>query len=347
MLSDLRVSIGHTWLFSTREGAPTVSTDSRGYRDLVNGLKSGAPYTGFGLPWPPYRSRFWGRLFGDYMSAPSYDLVGGLMPLHLDRLVEPQLVISASGAAAMFIDSSEAFLHPFAVTTLLHLRLEGEQPWQTDNQAAAFLYELLRGPVDGQPSRQVRDGVQVTAIPGLPTQNADGQASEYRRAPEFEFTLLSGRHEDGDSAEDSYRLASLYRKQASDKSQPMNTEGSAISVTDRCAGMLMPAQAISDQRISCVHHNMTTLLAYMQSLAAVVPGQPTESCKWFRARAALVLNHLYRRAPLPALQGIYKSRLAGMWIDHLGLSTAINQVNAQEAPPPPDLPEAVSDPNGR
>jgi hypothetical protein len=340
VLSDLRVSVGRTWLFSTQAGAPTVSADNRGYRDVVKGLQGGTSGTGPWLPWPPYRSRFWGYLFGDYLSTSSYDLVGGLLPLHRG-LSAPEYVTSASGAALMFVDSSEAFLHPFAVTTLLHLRLEGEQPWQTDSQAAAFLDDLMRARTDPQSPGQVRDGVPVTAIAGLPAQDADGQAAGYRQAREFAFTLLSGRHQDGDSAADSYRLASLYRKQASDKSRPMNTQGSAISVTDRCAGMLMPAQSMDDQRIACVHHNMATLLAYLQNLGAVLPGQPTESCKWFRARAALLLNHLYRRAPLPDIQGIYKSRLAGMWIDHLGLSPSINQVNAQAAAPPPDLPAAA------
>jgi hypothetical protein len=77
----------------------------------------------------------------------------------------------------------------------------------------------------------------------------------------------------------------------------------------------------------------------MESLAAVVvTEQATESCRWFQRQAALMLNHLYRREPLPIVNGIYKSRVAEMWINHRNLAPAINRVNAQTQPSPPTLP---------
>jgi hypothetical protein len=338
VLSDIRLSVGQTWLFS-RGSTPTVSTDNRGYRDVVKSLKSGEPPVGFKLPWPLYRSTLWGNLFGvAYMSIGSYQLVSGLLPLLLDELVKPQTLNSATGAPIAFVYSSEALFHPFAVTTVLHVRILGQQqPWQTDADAVTFLEQVRSCPVDGQPSWQVRDGVPLSKIPGLPAKDAEGKDAAHSQASQTRFMLLSALHQDGDPAADSYRLASLYKKKASNQSQPMNTEGSAISVTDRSAGMLMPADVIWDKRLQCIHHNMSTLLAYIQNLAAVLPGQPTQQCKWFQGRAALLLNHLYRRATFSDINGIYKSRLAGMWIDHLSLNGAINQLTAREVPPPPTI----------
>ena len=59
---------------------------------------------------------------------------------------------------------------------------------------------------------------------------------------------------------------------------------------------------------------------------------------WYQRQAALQLNHLYRREPLPLVNGIYKSRVAEMWIKHRDLAAAINQVNAKAQSPPPALP---------
>jgi hypothetical protein len=77
----------------------------------------------------------------------------------------------------------------------------------------------------------------------------------------------------------------------------------------------------------------------MENLAAVVQAEKvTDACDWFQPRAALMLNHLYRRAPLPEVNGIYKSRVAKMWIRHQDLVPHINRVNADAQQPPPTLP---------
>src|SRR6185437_3721933 len=116
----------------------------------------------------------------------------------------------------------------------------------------------------------------------------------------------------------------------------MNTDYTRVSVTGRHVGMLVPR--ITVRRAECLHHNITTLLACMENLAAVVrTEQVTEACDWFQGKAALMLNHLYRRAPLPTVNGIYKSRVAEMWIRHQGLVPHINRVNANAQQPPPAL----------
>jgi hypothetical protein len=136
-----------------------------------------------------------------------------------------------------------------------------------------------------------------------------------------------------------YQLASLYQKTAADKSQPMNTDLSAISVTDRRVGVLMPDQEPARSHLGCLHHNLCALLACTENMAAVVGTPPTLAATWFQRRAALLLNCLHRRTPLP-LPGfgrIYKSRLAQMWIDHSGLAAAINQINTEAEEPVPAL----------
>jgi hypothetical protein len=100
--------------------------------------------------------------------------------------------------------------------------------------------------------------------------------------------------------------------------------------------MLLPERGRS--RLECLHHNIAMLLACMENCAAVVGRPGTEAAGWFQQQAALLLNYLYRRAPLPGADGIYKSRAAEMWIEHRGLASAINQVNAQAGTPPPELP---------
>jgi hypothetical protein len=60
--------------------------------------------------------------------------------------------------------------------------------------------------------------------------------------------------------------------------------------------------------------------------------------EWFQGRTALILNHLYRRAPMPETNGIYKSQVAELWIAHLGLQAAMNAITASESRPPPVLP---------
>jgi len=87
------------------------------------------------------------------------------------------------------------------------------------------------------------------------------------------------------------------------------------------------------------YRRVCTLLACIQNIAAVVGPQPTRAADWFQRQAALLLNCLYRRRPLPldGFGSIYKSRVAQLWIDHTELADAINQVNARADQPVPVL----------
>ena len=234
-----------------------------------------------------------------------------------------------------YVQDCEAFLHPFAVTTVLHLVVWSGLP---DGREASVLDGLLRLALEGEPSRQVRDGIPLPEGPPFPAAtDADGKLARFEQVSGF--VSLSAIHETEDPGPLSYRLASLYQKTATNKSKPMNTDYTAVSVTDRHVGMLVPRVPVR-RAAECLHHNITTLLACMENLAAVVvTEQVTEACDWFQRQAALMLNHLYRREPLPKVNGIYKSRVAEMWIQHRGdLVPAINRVNADAQPPPPALP---------
>jgi hypothetical protein len=339
VLQDMRVSIGRTWRFVTPAGAVTVAQDLAGYRHHLDDLKSRPFERGFGLPWPPYRSTLWGYIFGEaYRNTRTKLLVAALLPLLLENMIESRMLNSGTSMPFASLDSAEALLHPFAVTTILHLSLPGSEPWSAEGQAASLFDDLMRHPLTADQPGQVRDGMPLSLLPGLASQDADGHSAGFE--PTGGFAVLSGLHDERDPAALAYQLASLYQKQATDKSRPMNTVRSAISVTDRRVGMLLPENGFRAQpRVACLHHNITTLLAYMENLAAVVSDQVTEPCRWFQSRAALVLNHLYRRKPLPATNGIYKSRVAEMWVDHRDLARTINQVNAQDQPSPSALPE--------
>lgn len=333
MLQDLRVSVGRTWRFVTPGGDPTVSEDLSGYRRRIGQLKNASAGNGFRLPWPPYRSKLWEYLFGlDYSSTKTSRLVAGLLPLLADGFIPSGSLESQAGQPLAYLESAEAFLHPFAVTTVVSFSVLGPGP--ADGQEPALFDALLRHPLTaGQPG-QVRDGAPVSLLPGLATADADGHPARYE--PVSTFVSLAGVHQVADPGPLAYRLASLYAKTATDKSQPMNTDRSAISVTDRRVALLLPQE--TSAHLGCLHHNITTLLACMENLAAVLAPQPTEACDWFARQAGLLLNSLYRRVPLPGFDNVYKSRAAEMWIGHRGLAAAINQVNAQALPPPPALP---------
>jgi hypothetical protein len=262
------------------------------------------------------------------------------LPLLIEDILQPRTLESPPGTPFASLDSSEAFFHPFAVTTVLHLSLRGPESRLAEGQEANVLDSLLRHPLGRELPGQVRDGAPLSLLPFPAVRDADGNSASFEVASHF--VSLSALHQAADPQPLAYRLASLYRKTAADKSRPLNTDQSAISVTEQNIGMLLPQEPNS--RVGCLHHNITTLLAYMENLAAVVPSRTTTACDWFLREAALILNHLYRREPLPDL-GIYKSRLAEMRIDHRGLAPAINRINRinpQVQPPPPSLPEGAT-----
>ena len=156
---------------------------------------------------------------------------------------------------------------------------------------------------------------------------------------------LSAIHETEHPRPLSYRLASLYQKtakgkrKAKSKSGRMNTDYTAVSVTGQQVGMLVPRGTVTVRRAECLHHNVTTLLACMENLAAVVQAEKvTDACRLVPAAGRADAQPSVRRAPLREVNGIYKSRVAKMWIRHQDLVPYINRVNANAQQPPPTLP---------
>ena len=344
-LQDLRLSVGTTWRFTTTPaGMATVGEDLSKYRhriDCLKGRPAGPAGSGFNLPWPTYYSKLWGYLFGrEYENTQTPLLVGALLPLLSMEPAELKEVESAPDMPFAYVQSCEAFLHPFAVTTVLHLLVPSGLP---DGREASVLDGLLKLALEGQPPREVRDGAPLPQrLPFPAAIDADGKLARFEQVSGF--VSLSAIHETEHPRPLSYRLASLYqktakgKKKAKSKSRRMNTDYTAVSVTGRHVGMLVPRGTVTVRRAECLHHNITTLLACMENLAAVVQTQQvTDAGDWFQRKAALMLNHLYRRAPLPAVNGIYKSRVAEMWIRHQGLVPHINRVNADAQQPPPAL----------
>ncbi|MDQ4096874.1 MAG: hypothetical protein M3144_03255 [Actinomycetota bacterium] len=333
MLQTVRVSVGQTWRFVTADGRATVAWDKTGHRKRLDMLKGSTTSDPFQLPWPVYRSTLWEWFFNaPYDNVATPLLVAALLPLQYQS--ELDFNAPESVPRAPF----EAVLHPFALSTVVHLNLFAVQPWPPEDQAMSLLTGFLKRALS--PGGQVRDGIPLALLPPLPEPlpEKDFQGVPAQFQPAGRFVLLSGLHQQApDPTVLAYRLASSFESTAAGR--PMNTDKSGIAVTGRRVGLVLPQGSPEvGAKLRCLHQNMATLLAYMQNLTTLMPAMPTVPAAWFQGRAALVLNHLYRRAPLPEINGIYKSQLAELWIAHLGLGSAINLITANEANPPPPLP---------
>ena len=162
-LHNLRVSVGTTWRFTTTPaGMATVAEDVIGYRHRIDGLK-GRPAvpagSGFNLPWPTYYSKLWGYLFGrEHENTQTPLLVGALLPLLSMEPAELKAVEPAPDMPFAYVHDCEAFLHPFAVTTVLHLLVPSGLP---DGREA----ECARRPAQARAGRRATPGRCATGHP--------------------------------------------------------------------------------------------------------------------------------------------------------------------------------------
>jgi hypothetical protein len=225
---------------------------------------------------------------------------------------------------------SEALRHPFAVTTVVHLELVPVDPWPAAAEASALLHAVLGSPLVA--GRTVQDGVPLAALPALPTTAFGGAPAWFEDAGHF--VVLSGLHSDKDPRALASSLACMFYDDPNpEAARSLRSSRGAICVTGNAVGLVLPGDLPrAEQRMRCLHHNLVTLLGYVQNLATLTPAKPMASSEWFQRRAATVLNHLYRRAPLPDTNKIYKSRLPELWIDERQLAPFINALR-------PDLPQ--------
>ncbi|MFI7547455.1 hypothetical protein [Actinoplanes sp. NPDC049599] len=326
MLHKVSVSVGRTWRYATDDAA-SVADDKAGYRHQIDTLKGGPGPDGFGLPWPRYRSTLWTRMFnGTYQDIPSRVLVPSLIPLLYEEAVAdlPQ----SRGPCSVSV-----FRHPFAVSTVMHIELAPIDPWPAAAGAAELFRTLLETPLPG--SGQVRDGVALNTLPPLPTVDADGRAAGFEQAGSF--VMVSALHQQApDPGALASALATLFEDSGGNGAVPLRSRGGAIDVRGEVVGLVLPGDLPrAGQRLRCLHHNLATLLAYMQNLATLTPSSSTLATRWFQTRAATLLNHLYRRAPLPETNSIYRSRLAEAWINGRSIAPSINAL-ARDLPPLPE-----------
>lgn len=314
MLQSVRISVGRTWRFAT-DTASSVAYDLTGYRRRIDELKGGAS-ADFALPWPPYVSRFWTHMFhGTYQNVRSKVLVETLLPL---RRCGPLPDVAHCEPTVEF----EALLHPFALTALVHLEPTPVTPWPPARDASRLLHTVLRGPLAG--AAQVRDGLPLEHLRPLPEVDATGREAHFEDAGRF--VIVSAVHEAApDPGALAYRLATLFDDERTDAAHPLKTSTGAVCVCDDTVGLVLPHTIDrAGQRLRCLHHNLATLLGYLENLATLTPASTTVPGQWFQARAAFLLNHLYLRKPLPHTAGIYRSRLPEAWIDKRGLAPFIN-----------------------
>jgi hypothetical protein len=257
---------------------------------------------------------------GSYQNTSTEALVETLLPL----LYRTELPPVSQGGRPVVV---EVVQHPFALTTIAHLDLAPVDP---SAAGTAALNEVLRTPLTGP--CQVRDGVPLTVVPELPELDADGQPAKLEEAGQFQ--LLSGLHFSAPDPEGvAQGLATLFESTKNEHAQPLKSDQGAIAIDAGRVGMVLPhTQYRAGARLDCLHHNLATLLAYMENLATAPPSSPTVVAEWFRRRAAVVLNHLYRRAPLPETSNIYRSRLPQAWIDYRQLAPALNSLTMGDLP---------------
>ena len=322
MLQCVRISVGRTWRFVTNTSA-SVSYSKTGYRGRIDSLKGSAADDDFQLPWPPYRSRLWERMFnGTYHDRRSPVLVATLLPL-LHRAAPVDIHRCRTGG------EPEALQHPFALSTLVHLELAPVVPWPPDPAAAAVLRAVLESPLAAD--AQVRDGLPLEALPPLPTVDADDVAAHFEEAGHF--VVVSALHEGAPEPKAlAGRLSCLFEDTVN-AAGPLKSDGGALCVSGNVVGLVLPhTLPRAGDRMRCLHHNYATLLAYLENLATLTPAPTTKACQWFQGRAAELLNHLYRRAPLPDTGGIYRSRLPEAWIDQRRIAPFVNALTTPGLP---------------
>jgi|BarGraIncu00431A_1022009.scaffolds.fasta_scaffold30220_2 hypothetical protein len=319
-LDSMLVSVGRTWRFDTG-GQTGVDLTRTGYATKINWLKGTNDQPDFRLPWPPYRSRFW-----EYMLSASYretdtdDLASVLLPLRYWRF----LVVPNELGAHPRIEI-EAIRHPFALTTIAHFRMQDRDPRPPGDQAAELLKTLLYGnlgvmqPVDG--------AFPYKELPSLPTIDVMGKPIVLKSGGNF--VLISALHRDPDALLAASALARRF-PQNPPPAESVAIQDGAVNVHADTVGLAVSAQ-VGARLAGCLHNNYSLLLAYLQNLATLVGSSPTSECKWFQERAALMLNHVYRREPVPPVNAMYKSRLADLWLSERGLIEPINKLAANLA----------------
>jgi hypothetical protein len=333
MLQQVRISIGRTWALRTQaDDQATVTADKTGYRNIFNQLKAGsADPAGFTMPWPPYKSTFWQAMFsGPYLDISDFNLVAALVPTLLVQEPElPEPIPGTQGGVRV-----EIWRHPYALTSITHLALHDEE--MAAGHEAEALDHLLRQALDPAHGSQVRDGTDATAVVGATPDDADNRPAHFTE--HGRFMLLSGLHaEASDPKALAASLAELFQNEGS--GQPMNSAGSGVALAGDTMGIVLPRNTVrAGGKLDCLHHNQSTLLALMQNHIAGIAGSPTVAAGWYQRQAAMILNGLYRRATVTGLPGIYRSRVAEMWITHRQVRSAINALNAQEPKVPPPLP---------
>lgn len=317
-LHSVRVSVGRTWRF-VADGSTCADVDVSAYRRRIDELKS--PTTkDFVLPWPPYRSHVWQYLYGaDYRNTPSYVEVTTLLPTRwaTRRTIESPLTPTPWSVGV------EVLRHPFALTTLVHVDFAPGGAWPADATAASdLLRAVLRTPLAG--TSAVVDGFPVSEVPSLPPWSFEDLLLTLEDAGHV--VVLSALHDEEDGRGSASSLARRFDDEPDpEDAVPMRTTKGAVSVRGETVALALPAGLPrAARRLECLHHNATVVLAYMQNLATVLSPPTTMTCAWYREPAATVLNHLHRRAPLPATGSVYKSRLPELWLNERGLGAAVN-----------------------
>lgn len=324
---DLRITIIRAWTFADSTGGPATTMSVSAHRARYAQIRSLPPGGRLRLPWPPFRSNFWFHQLGGstYESTEPPLLVGALVPL--------RVVVRATFSHPWSVHRplAELYLEPFGVWTSITVDLIGAVSQQDPNLAAA-VEAALKGEfalADQPPSSQLRDGLSPAAVltelgeelwPGLDLIEAGA------------VRLLSDRIEAGECKDEAKRLFAGHQAPGDVEAHPLKQTEGAFAASSSRVGLALSNGSGAAPRLKCLHHNQALLLGHLLLLGAEVRQQVPAGGLRYQDLAARVLNHLHRGVNLELLDsgapkrlGIYRSRIAPVWLDGTGLSPVVNQ----------------------
>jgi hypothetical protein len=337
-VNELNVSVGATYAFlQTDSGRRTTIQSRTQYTEAMRHIDDNLVAGAYGLPWPRYESTFWSYMVGpEYEDAEANVLATVMTPFYCIRQV-PR-------SGPLVRARCEAFLHPFALTIVLHIALGRSHVWTANEDCAKALDATLRYEILGN---RLSRGLPVDACPPLP--DADADTLPYAPHRTSRFVLLTTLGDKSALKKLAYHLASRFTRIGSDppsntSAELLGSSGSAFSIHNDTIGIAMSREAFRAHSFaSCYHRNIATLVAMLQNLGTLPGHAPTEATRWYQDRSALLLNCLSRGVSLPPTgPGVYKSMIAPRWIEQKGWITAIDGVARIAWPGVPSLSESAA-----
>lgn len=324
---DVRVSVVKAWLFADDDGRPSMTATISRHRAQYAQLMSAPTTDPLRLPWPPFRSNFWHRQLGSeqYRSIPPQQLVGALVPL---RAVIP---VSFDHPGSVSAPLAEIYVEPFGIWTSVTVDLIGVGDIDVPALAEVVDGALKTPVVVGETERAspLRDGLSPEDVLAHVGQDLwPGQ----RLTEAGTVRLLSSRIVADQCDDEAKRLHAGFQAPGNlDVHQLSQTKG-AFAATSTRIGLALSDGAGAAARVKCLHHNQTLLVGHLLLFGAFARQEVPAEGQRYQDLAARMLNHLYRAEAIvvhdggtPRTLGVYRSRIAPVWLDTNDLAPVIDR----------------------